>query len=208
SPTLNELYKSSETENRQPVSVSSDSFHPEEKELTVINRQTPEIKKQLSAYCTQKELNLLRVSDRPIGKTPRSNPATYTGLAVKIRNLLAKSPQAKELDLSKGDFSFNNKRGRCETCEGAGVITLSLGMMGAINQTCPSCNGKRFKPKVIQVKWNDKTIADIYDLSVSAALQFFDGKKNITKVLDLMKQLGLGYLKLGQPSNTLSGGEA
>lgn len=207
SPTLAELRKSVASPGQQKA-VSVQTFQPELGELTVVNRQTPQLKKRLIDYCDREGISLLRVSDRPIGKTPRSNPATYTGLAVKIRNLLAKSPQAKTLGVSKSAFSFNNKRGRCETCEGAGVITLSLGMMGAINQSCPSCNGKRFKPEVLQVNWNGKTIADIYDLSVIEALRFFKEEDKITKILEMMYQLGLGYLKLGQASNTLSGGEA
>src|SRR5699024_2680019 len=125
SPTLKELQKPVKRSAQQKA-VSAESFRPKLGELTVINRQTPTIKKRLSDYCTQEGIKLLRVSDRPIGKTLRSNPATYTGLAVKIRNLLAKSPQAKTLGLSKSTFSFNNKRGRCATCEGAGVMTLSL----------------------------------------------------------------------------------
>ncbi|WP_372920498.1 AAA family ATPase, partial [Salegentibacter sp.] len=105
-------------------------------------------------------------------------------------------------------FSFNNKRGRCEACEGAGVITLSMNVLGTINQICPTCNGKRFKDEVLQVHWNNKNIAEIYNLSITEAYDFFADEKKITKILSLMLQLGLGYIKLGQPSNILSGGEA
>ncbi len=173
-----------------------------------MSRKTPEILQRLSAACEKEGWKLLTVSDQPIGKTPRSNPATYTGLADKIRDLLAKTPEAKSLKLGKGAFSFNNKIGRCETCEGAGVITLSMNVMGTINQVCPECNGKRFKPEVLQVHWNHKNIAAIYELSIEEAAEFFSEEKQLTKILDLMLQLGLGYIKLGQPSNTLSGGEA
>ncbi|MCB7480557.1 AAA family ATPase [Christiangramia sediminis] len=208
SPTLSELKKSISETDKRPKQTSAGSFQPQNGELTVISRKTPEIMELLSEFAEKKDLNLLTVSDQPIGKTPRSNPATYTGLADKIRDLLAKSAEAKKLKLAKGAFSFNNKTGRCETCEGAGVITLSMNVMGTINQICPSCNGKRFKPEVLQVHWNNKTIAEIYDLSIEEAFDFFNEEKQITKILSLMLQLGLGYVKLGQPSNTLSGGEA
>ncbi len=99
--------------------------------------------------------------------------------------------------MAKRAFHFNNKTGRCETCEGAGVITLSMNVMGTINQICPSCNGKRFKPEVLQVHWNNKNIAEIYDLSIEEAFDFFNEEKQITKILSLMLQLGLGYIKLG-----------
>ncbi|MFV8224308.1 ATP-binding cassette domain-containing protein [Christiangramia aquimixticola] len=208
SPTLAELKKETSESAKKPKSEAADSFQPQIGELTVVSRKTPQLLQILSNYTEKENLKMLKVSDQPIGKTPRSNPATYTGLADKIRDLLAKSPEAKSLKLAKGAFSFNNKTGRCETCEGAGVITLSMNVMGAINQVCPTCNGKRFKPEVLQVHWNDKNIADIYDLSIEEAFDFFSEEKKITKILSLMMQLGLGYIKLGQPSNTLSGGEA
>ncbi len=208
SPTLAELQKADSKSDKEPKRETADSFQPQLGELTVVGRKTPQMLQKLSRYCEQEDLKLLAVSDQPIGKTPRSNPATYTGLADKIRDLLAKSPEAKSLKLAKGAFSFNNKSGRCEACEGAGVITLSMNVMGTINQICPNCNGKRFKDEVLQVHWNNKNIAEIYNLSITEAYDFFTDEKKITKILSLMLQLGLGYIKLGQPSNTLSGGEA
>ena len=208
SPTLAELQKGTSSSYKEPGRELVNSFKPTMGELTVVSRKTPQMMEKLSAYSEKEDLKLLTVTDQPIGKTPRSNPATYTGLADKIRDLLAKSPEAKSLKLTKRAFSFNNKIGRCEACEGAGVITLSMNVMGTINQVCPSCNGKRFKPEVLQVHWNGKNIADIYDLSIEEAYDFFTEEKMITKILSLMLQLGLGYIKLGQPSNTLSGGEA
>jgi excinuclease UvrABC ATPase subunit len=208
SPTLAELKTATGKKKVTSESSSADKFQPALEELTVVSRKTPQILKKLSVYVEKEGLKMLTVSDQPIGKTPRSNPSTYTGLADKIRDLLAKSPEAKSRNLKKGAFSFNNKTGRCEACEGAGVITLSMNMMGTINQVCPRCNGKRFKPEVLQVHWNSKNISEIYDLSISEASDFFSEEKKITKVLSLMLQLGLGYIKLGQPSNTLSGGEA
>jgi len=208
SPTLAEFRKEISNSDNLPNRESIDSFKPQLQELTAVSRKTPRMLEILSEYCEKEGLKQVTVSDQPIGKTPRSNPATYTGLADKIRDLLAKSPEAKSLNLTKGAFSFNNKTGRCEACEGAGVITLSMNVMGTINQVCPECNGKRFKPEVLQVLWKNKNIADIYNLSISEAFDFFSEEKKITKILSLMLQLGLGYIKLGQPSNTLSGGEA
>lgn len=207
-PTLTELQTVNSGPGKEPIHESAYQFRPQKGALTVVSRNTSQILKKLSEYVEKESLKLLTVSDQPIGKTPRSNPATYTGLADKIRDLLAKSPEAKSLDLAKGAFSFNNKSGRCEICQGAGVITLSMNVMGTINQVCPGCNGKRFKPEVLKVHWNTKSIAEIYGLSITEAHDFFSEEKQITKILSLMLKLGLGYIKLGQPSNTLSGGEA
>ncbi|HET8859973.1 ATP-binding cassette domain-containing protein [Marivirga sp.] len=208
SPTLSELKAAKTASTKQPKKESAAAFQPKRKALTVVSRKTPQFVENISNYCEKEELNLLKVSDQPIGKTPRSNPSTYTGLADKIRDLLAKTPEAKSFKLGKGAFSFNNKSGRCGNCEGAGVITLSMNVMGSINQVCPVCNGKRFKPEVLRVHWNDKNIADIYNLSIEEAYEFFSEEKQLSAILSLMLQLGLGYIKLGQPSNTLSGGEA
>ena len=206
SPTLSELKAAKSEYTKQPKTESQNAFQP--KSVTVVSRKTPQFLENISSFCAKEDLSLLTVSDQPIGKTPRSNPSTYTGLADKIRDLLAKTSEAKSLKLAKGAFSFNNKSGRCENCEGAGVITLSMNVMGSINQICPVCNGKRFKPEVLQVHWNHKNIADIYNLSIEEAFEFFEEENQITSILSLMMQLGLGYIKLGQPSNTLSGGEA
>jgi excinuclease ABC subunit A len=212
SPTLSALKKAKENSDKQTnhkaLKVLAENFQPSLGSLTVVSRKTPQILEKISTFSENENLSLLTVSDQPIGKTPRSNPSTYTGLADKIRDLLAKTREAKSLKLAKGTFSFNNKTGRCEACEGAGVITLSMNVMGNINQICPTCNGNRFKPKVLRVHWQEKNIAEIYNLSIEAAYDFFSGEKKIREILSLMLQLGLGYIKLGQPSNTLSGGEA
>ena len=200
-------YGKGEQKNK-PRKLGTESFQPQLHHLSVISQKTPDLMLRITAFCNSEDLQLLRVSDQPIGKTPRSNPSTYTGLADKIRDLLAKTKEAKKLKLAKGAFSFNNKIGRCETCEGAGVITLSMSLLGNVNQTCPSCNGQRFKREVLQVQWNDRNIAEIYNLSIEEALVFFSSERSIVEILSLMLQLGLGYIKLGQPSNTLSGGEA
>ncbi|MDX2413796.1 MAG: ATP-binding cassette domain-containing protein [Bacteroidales bacterium] len=150
----------------------------------------------------------IRVDHSPIGRTPRSNPATYTGLADHIRDLFARQGMANELGYKKGRFSFNNKGGRCEKCEGAGRIQIGMHYMGNIDVLCDQCNGKRFNEDTLRVKYNGKSISDIYDLSINQAVGIFQDEKIILKYLKVMQSLGLGYLKLGQSSTTLSGGEA
>ena len=208
SPTLSELRSPVQNLNSKRRQLSVADFKPAAKSLSVVSRKTAAVLDSIKTYSKENELHLRKVSDQPIGKTPRSNPATYTGIADKIRDLLAKTDEAKTFQLRKSAFSFNNKVGRCPRCEGGGVISLSMSVMGTINQTCPECNGKRFKPEVLQVHWNDKNIAEIYQLSIAEALDFFQHEKKLSETLTLMLRLGLGYIKLGQPSNTLSGGEA
>lgn len=192
----------------KPAQQRATSFQPEINKLMVIRQKSSKIIEVIQHFCRENKLQSLIINDHPIGKTPRSNPATYTGLAHKIRNLFAKTPRAKILGLTKSAFSFNSKIGRCETCHGAGVITLSMSIWGTVNQVCPTCRGKRFKAEVLQADWRGKNIAETYSLSVEEAYTFFTEEKKIKEILALMLQLGLGYLKLGQPSNTLSGGEA
>ena len=208
SPTLEAFQEKAISRNKSPEKVKTATFQLIPQTLTVVTKKSTQLLENIEKHCNSSDVSKVIVSDQPIGKTPRSNPSTYTGLADKIRDLLAKTPEAKAAKLGKGAFSFNNKKGRCEACEGAGVITLSMSVMGSINQVCPTCNGKRFKPEVLTVKWNGKNIADIYELSIEAAHDFFATERKIEKILALMIQLGLGYIKLGQPSNTLSGGEA
>lgn len=190
------------------IALSTEDFKPKPQKLILVGRETQNIRQQIENYAAANGLKILEVDDQPIGKTPRSNPATYTDLADKIRDLMANTDDAKKLDLSKSAFSFNTKVGRCETCEGAGVIRYAMSTFGTVNQTCPTCNGKRFKAEVLKAQWKGKNIAEIYNLSIREAVGFFEGEKVIEPTLQLMIQLGLGYLQLGQPSNTLSGGEA
>jgi len=148
------------------------------------------------------------INQSPIGRTPRSNPATYTGLADLIRDLLSKQELSKERSYKKGRFSFNNKGGRCETCEGAGKIQIGMHFMGKVDLVCETCLGKRFNPSTLEVKAFDKSISEIYELSVRSAINLFQGQDKMLQILSKMNDLGLGYLQLGQSSTTLSGGEA
>ncbi|GAB5416634.1 MAG: hypothetical protein Crog4KO_21220 [Crocinitomicaceae bacterium] len=153
------------------------------------------------------------VDQSPIGRTPRSNPATYLGISDAIRDLFASLPDAKEAGFTKSRFSFNNKGGRCETCQGAGKIQIGMHFLGNIDLRCGTCGGKRFNDPTLAVKFNELSIAEVYQLSVNEALEFFSDSSNkiekrIRKGLIVLSEIGLGYLKLGQASTTLSGGEA
>lgn len=150
----------------------------------------------------------IRVDHSPIGRTPRSNPATYTGLADHIRDLFAAQPNSKERGYKKGRFSFNTKGGRCEKCEGAGKLQIGMHYMGSVDIPCDACNGSRFNAETLEVRYQGKNISEVYDLSIRQALEFFREEKTIRRYLEALQSLGLGYLKLGQSSTTLSGGEA
>lgn len=153
-------------------------------------------------------LPMVRIDQNPIGRTPRSNPATYTGMATHIRDLFAKTEAAKAGGFSRSQFSFNNKGGRCETCEGAGRIQIGMHFLGQVDLLCGTCNGQRFKPEVLAVRFEDKNIYEVFEMSVLEALSFFEGHSKLHRQLSTLASIGLGYLRLGQPSTTLSGGEA
>lgn len=151
---------------------------------------------------------LIFIDHSPIGKTPRSNPATYLGISDYIRDLYASLPESKALKYTKSKFSFNTKGGRCETCQGAGKLQIGMHFLGNIDLTCDTCNGDRFNTKTLEVKYNGLSMADVYRLSIDEALIVFDGHKKIKVGLQVLHNIGLGYLTLGQSSTTLSGGEA
>ena len=151
---------------------------------------------------------LIEIDQSPIGRTPRSNPATYTKLFDYIRDLFASLPQAKEKKWKKGRFSFNNKGGRCETCQGAGLIQIGMHFMGNVDIVCSTCNGKRFNNETLSVKFNGKNIYEVLEMTVDDACIFFSEQKKIMQYLLTLQKLGLGYITLGQPATTLSGGEA
>lgn len=161
-----------------------------------------------SINCTTPITRLIEIDQSPIGRTPRSNPATYTDLFDHIRNLFASLPESKKRAYNKGRFSFNNVGGRCETCQGAGYIHLGMHFLGDVEIVCVECNGKRFNDETLEIVYKNKNIFEVLELSIEEARQFFDGEARITKILDQLIALDVGYLKLGQPSTSLSGGEA
>ncbi len=148
------------------------------------------------------------VDQRPIGRTPRANPLTYTKAADPIRRLFADTPQARRRGLGPGYFSFNVAGGRCETCRGEGHEKVEMQFLSDVFITCPDCGGKRFNEKTLEVSYRDKNIYDILCLTVDQALSFFKDQSKVKAVLQPLADVGLGYMRLGQPINTLSGGEA
>jgi len=151
---------------------------------------------------------VLLIDQSPIGRTPRSNPATYTGIMTPVRDLFAGLPDAKARGFAPGRFSFNVAGGRCEACEGDGVIRYEMHFLPDVYVACEECGGRRFNAETLEVKFKEKTIADVLDMTVEEALQFFANHRRIASRLALLKDVGLGYVRLGQSATTLSGGEA
>lgn len=151
---------------------------------------------------------IIEIDQSPIGKTPRSNPATYTGVWGPIRDLFSMLPEAAERAYGKGRFSFNRPGGRCEACEGAGMKIISMHFLPDVLVKCDVCRGKRFNKETLEVKYKNKNIADVLDMTVDEACDLFSEIYQIVDVLKVLKEVGLGYIKLGQSATTLSGGEA
>ena len=151
---------------------------------------------------------VIDIDQSPIGRTPRSNPATYTGMFTYIRDLFAGLPEAKLRGYEKGRFSFNVKGGRCEACGGDGIIKIEMHFLPDVYVPCEVCKGRRYNRETLEVKYKDKSIFDVLDMSVSEALEFFRNIPSIHRHLETLEEVGLGYIKLGQPSTQLSGGEA
>jgi len=152
--------------------------------------------------------SVISIDQSPIGRTPRSNPATYTGVFDYIRELFAATPEAKIRGYDKGRFSFNVKGGRCEACKGHGVLKIEMQFLPDVYVTCDVCKGKRYNKETLKVTYKGKNISDILDMTVDEALDFFKNLPLIKNVLQLLQDVGLGYIRLGQPATTLSGGEA
>jgi excinuclease ABC subunit A len=151
---------------------------------------------------------VINIDQSPIGRTPRSNPATYTDLFTMIRNLFAQTPDAKARGYKPGRFSFNVKGGRCEHCMGDGIIKIEMHFLPDVYIPCEVCKGKRYNNETLEVKFKGKSIFDVLDMTVSQGLEFFKNMPQISRKLETLNDVGLGYIKLGQPSTTLSGGEA
>ena len=148
------------------------------------------------------------VDQTPIGKSPRSNPISYVKGYEHIRTLFASTPQARSRGYKPGYFSFNVQGGRCETCQGDGFVKIEMQFLADLYLECESCSGTRFKKDVREITFRGKNIVDVLDLTVDEAIDFFENQSKILIFLEVLSQVGLGYIKLGQPSNTLSGGEA
>jgi excinuclease ABC subunit A len=151
---------------------------------------------------------VIDIDQSPIGRTPRSNPATYTGLFSHIRDLFAILPESKVRGYKPGRFSFNVKGGRCETCKGAGIVKLEMNFLPDVYVECETCRGRRYNPETLEVKYGGKSIAEVMAMTVSEALDFFEHVPRIKRKLKTLASVGLGYIRLGQQSTTLSGGEA
>lgn len=151
---------------------------------------------------------VIDIDQSPIGRTPRSNPATYTGLFTPVRDLFAELPEARMRGYKLGRFSFNVKGGRCETCEGDGLIKVEMHFLPDVYVTCEACCGKRYNRETLDIKYKGKSIADVLDMTVSEALRFFENIPPVKEKLHTLDHVGLGYIKLGQSATTLSGGEA
>ncbi|WP_426489981.1 excinuclease ABC subunit UvrA [Hymenobacter sp. 102] len=151
---------------------------------------------------------VIEVDQSPIGRTPRSNPATYTGVFTEIRQLFANLPEAKIRGYGPGRFSFNVKGGRCETCEGAGMRTIEMNFLPDVHVPCETCKGRRYNRETLEVRFKGKSITDVLDMTVEKAVEFFEFQPRILRKIQTLNEVGLGYLTLGQQATTLSGGEA
>ena len=151
---------------------------------------------------------VIRIDQSPIGRTPRSNPATYTGVFNDIRALFAETQDAKMRGYTQGRFSFNVKGGRCEACQGDGIIKIEMHFLSDVYVPCEVCKGKRYNRETLEVKYKGKSINDVLEMSVEEGMAFFANIPKIHRKLQTLFEVGLGYIKLGQPATTLSGGEA
>ncbi|MGL5949964.1 MAG: excinuclease ABC subunit UvrA, partial [Cetobacterium sp.] len=151
---------------------------------------------------------VIDIDQTPIGRTPRSNPATYTKIFDDIRDIFAETKEAKIRGFSKGRFSFNVKGGRCEACQGAGIIKIEMNFLPDVYVECEICKGKRYNRETLEVHYKGKNIADVLDMSIAEAYEFFQTIPSLERKLKVLIDVGLDYIKMGQPATTLSGGEA
>jgi excinuclease ABC subunit A len=151
---------------------------------------------------------VIEIDQSPIGRTPRSNPATYTGLWGPLRELLAAVPESRLRGYKPGRFSFNVKGGRCEACEGAGIVQIEMHFLPDVYVACEVCKGKRYNRETLEIHYKGKNVAEILEMTVDEALEFFSAVPSIRNKLQTLQDVGMGYIHLGQPATTLSGGEA
>ncbi|MBQ9707762.1 MAG: excinuclease ABC subunit UvrA, partial [Firmicutes bacterium] len=151
---------------------------------------------------------VIDINQTPIGRTPRSNPATYSGVFTNIRDLFDHVPEAKLRGYGKGRFSFNVKGGRCEACSGDGIVKIEMHFLPDVYVPCQVCHGHRYNRETLEVKYKGKSIFDVLDMTVDDRCEFFKNIPSISRQLETLREVGLGYIKLGQPSTELSGGEA
>ncbi len=170
------------------------------------SKEKPGLCDSISGY--EKIDKIINIDQSPIGRTPRSNPATYTGVFTHIRDLFAQTPEAKMRGFGKGRFSFNVKGGRCEACSGDGIIKIEMNFLPDVYVPCEVCGGKRYNRETLEVKYKGKSIFDVLDMNIEEALDFFQNIPAIKRHMQTLCDVGLGYIKLGQPSTQLSGGEA
>jgi excinuclease ABC subunit A len=180
-----------------------DDDDPDDPERTAVPATTGAIAGGLAGI-----RRLVRVDQRPIGRTPRSNLATYTGLFDHVRSLFAATKQARARRYDAGRFSFNVARGRCDNCQGEGFVFVEMLFLPSVYAPCSACHGARYNPKTLEITYRDKTIADVLAMTVDEAWAFFAGEPPLHRALDIVRQVGIGYLRLGQPATELSGGEA
>jgi excinuclease ABC subunit A len=187
-------------------SVINETLHP------ILSRHFYRSNKQPLPYDSIEGIKnidkVIEVDQSPLGRTPRSNPVTYTGVFSDIRKLFEQTPEAKLRGYKAGRFSFNVKGGRCETCQGAGLQTIEMNFLPDVYVHCKECNGKRYNRETLEVKYKGKSISDVLDMTINQAVDFFHAVPAIKQKLRALQQVGLGYITLGQPSTTLSGGES
>jgi excinuclease ABC subunit A len=150
----------------------------------------------------------VRVDQKPIGRTPRSNLATYTGLFDHVRKLFAATPAARKRHYDAGRFSFNVAKGRCPTCEGEGFVSVELLFLPMVYAPCSTCHGTRYNAETLAIEWGGRNIAQVLGMTVDTACEFFASEPQVMRALNVLRDIGLGYLRLGQPATELSGGEA
>ena len=194
------------------VSGSGKSTLINETLYPILNQHIYHSKRKPLAYKSIKGLEhldkVIEIDQTPIGRTPRSNPATYTGVFSDIRNLYVQLPEAKIRGYKPGRFSFNVKGGRCETCEGAGMKVIEMNFLPDVQVLCETCNGKRYNRETLEVRYKGKSIADVLNMSIEEAVPFFENMPHILRKIKTIQDVGLGYITIGQSSITLSGGEA